>query len=168
MHRFRRAPASLLVLVSWFLTGCATTVSTGTARTADVRGSIVHPPVIANLKVESVKVTGEATMIGGVFEQIRVNAVRDALAKSKADVLVSPAYTVERTGARTTVTVTGYPGTYTDFRPMRAEDRAVIDTTGLEITGAVETGAASVRPPSERKSGSGWLILPLLGVLSLI
>lgn len=65
-------------------------------------------------------------------EQQKKKAEAKLLEESKADVVVQPQYTITRRGIFRggSVTVTGYPATYKNFRPMTKDDAekvAVLD-----------------------------------------
>ena len=125
------------------MASCTTTKSvsstTSTARTLDPE----TPELVADLEVANMKVTGEfkADFANeeAVNEQLlKDNAVYNALKTMKADVLVAPQYhVVKETSGRKyyTVTVTGYPAFYRNFRPMPVERIANIELK--EINGMV-------------------------------
>lgn len=98
-----------------------------TAKTKDVNGpGVTHLPVLADLDVRSTKVSASAN---GLLkppmvtkESIKKEAIAEALAKVNGDVLIEPFYKIENVGKRYTVTVTGYPATYKNFRMMEEKD----------------------------------------------
>ncbi len=125
------------------MASCTTTKSvsstTSTARTLDPE----TPELVADLEVANMKVTGEFKADFGTDEAVneqmlKDNAVYNALKTMKADVLVAPQYhVVKETSGRKyyTVTVTGYPAFYRNFRPMPVERIANIELK--EINGMV-------------------------------
>ena len=125
------------------MASCTTTKSvsstTSNARTLDPE----TPEMVADLEVANMKVTGEFKADFGTDEAVneqmlKDNAVYNALKTMKADVLVAPQYhVVKETSGRKyyTVTVTGYPAFYRNFRPMPVERIANIELK--EINGMV-------------------------------
>lgn len=117
---------------SAFLTSCIVpAIMSKTAKTKDVRGSLVHVPVIADLDVKGAKVTGSFTTTLQMpdIENAKAMAVAAALKSSEADILVEPSYSFTKVGTSTTVEVTGYPGTYKNFRSATKEDLIWIHST---------------------------------------
>ncbi len=117
---------SLLVMV--FFASCASNQNTSfssTARTLEPE----TPALIADLEVENTKVIGEfkydCPEEQSVNEQeLKNNAVFNALKTMNADVLVAPQYQIIREAKSRkyyTVIVTGYPAYYRNFRPMPVE-----------------------------------------------
>jgi hypothetical protein len=86
---------------------------------------ITTVPVIADVTVSQTKVTGKAegtiSRLGGI-EAMKNFAVADAIQKANADVLHNAHFTVVQHGKRATVTATGFPGTYQNFRPLPDAD----------------------------------------------
>jgi len=151
----RKSLAMVSVLSVLALSGCATAIS-GTVRTSEVSGTVSHQPVTSNLNVKSTRVTGQAK-VGSAQEALGRNlAVRNALAAAQADVLVAPTYTLQVDGTVLTVTVTGYPATYAEFRNATPADLALLSTAPSARAEAATIDAAAATPA--KKSG-------LLGVL---
>jgi hypothetical protein len=81
-------------------------------------------PIVADINVGRTKVTGTATVnryaTGPSFMELRQLAIFNAVSSVDADFLINIMYAVERNmrPARTTVTVTGYPATYVNFRQI--------------------------------------------------
>lgn len=115
----------LLMIVSTLFISCSTTKSTTTsAKTMDIYGEgVIHKPVIVDLDVKEVKVTGTVVFdAGSQIDIVKQAAVSDALKKAGADVLVEPAFFIETTNEKITCTVIGFPATYKNFRPIKLED----------------------------------------------
>ncbi len=107
------------------LVACKTTSNTAVA--TDIEGpTVIQKPVIADLDVGEKRVTGTASGKGTVTE-IKDLAILDAVTKAKADVLVEPRFSIEESFNSVTVTVTGYPGTYNNFRPMEPSDTTFVN-----------------------------------------
>ena len=62
------------------------------------------------------------------FEEIKQEAVANALKSVKADILVEPKFDTVVEGYTTTVTVTGYPGFYKNFRAVKSEDLPILES----------------------------------------
>lgn len=126
-----------------------TTVST------DVDGpTVIQKPVIADLNVGDKRVTGTASGKGTVAE-IKDLAILDAITKAKADVLVEPRFTIEESFNKASVTVTGYPGTYKNFRPIEAADTIFVDRNELSSVKADRR--------TTRRNGRGGKIAGIAG-----
>lgn len=109
-----------------------------TTVTTDVQGPVViQKPVIADLEVQGVRVTGTATSKGSTsIEGLKQEALNDALTKSKADILVEPRYEIISSFNHSTVNVTGYPATYKNFRSMEASDTLFLSNAPLNVSTA--------------------------------
>ncbi len=122
---------SLFATVSVLLTAtsCSYRMVERTGRTLEPYSA----PMMADLDVAPAKVTGTFSVskkeLGGLrwrtasmkINTYKLNAVYDALQSAKADVLLFPQYEIVRVegmGDGLTVTVTGYPGVYENFRPV--------------------------------------------------
>jgi hypothetical protein len=125
---------NLLLLTLVIFAASCTTTSTITTKQMDIYGSgIIQYPVVADLEVSEHKVTGTAQANRGhSLEAIRNNAVADALKKADADVLIEPVFESVTNWGITTVTVTGFPGTYTNFRQATENDIYVLETGILQ------------------------------------
>jgi hypothetical protein len=117
------AAAAMMIFAS-----CSTNQNTAissTARTLELE----TPALVADLEVEKTKVTGEfkfdCPAEQPVNEQeLKDNAVFNALKTMNADVLVAPQYQIikeSKSRKYYTVIVTGYPAFYRNFRPMPIE-----------------------------------------------
>lgn len=155
-----------MLLLSLFsvvaLSGCAPVIS-GTVRVAEVPGAVVHQPVTANLDVSSTRVTGMAMVMRAQEALGRNQAVRNALAAARADVLVAPTYTIENSGSEIKVTVTGYPATYKDFRNATKADLELLTAAGAEKSTADRSEASG----ASQMSRTGRLLV-LGGTLLLV
>jgi len=120
----------MLVVIALFalLSGCASTskrsIDVGTQR---ISSGVVQEPVVAKLAVSPVKTTGrvEGKIISNFsdgLEELKSRAVLNAISPKNADVLVEPLFDITRRNNNFTVIVTGYPGTYTDFRAITEAD----------------------------------------------
>lgn len=122
---------SLFAIVAVLLvaTSCSYRMVERTGRTQEPYSE----PMMADLEVSQDKVTGTFSIskkeLGGLrwrtasmkTNTYKLNAVYNALQSVKADVLLFPQYEIVRVegmGDGITVTVTGYPGVYKNFRPV--------------------------------------------------
>jgi len=123
--------AIILLNLLTFLSSCTTSYNVRT-KTAKIKyissSSIYHRPIIADLDIKETKVTGIAISHGGQsVETVSSSAVANALRDAKADVLIDPIFDYEITNKKTTVTVSGYPGTYKNFRALEQKDVPLIN-----------------------------------------
>lgn len=83
------------------------------------------------------------------------------LKDANADVLVEPRYEVTRRGFMRggTVTVTGYPATYRNFRPMTQKDAEVIATTD----GRIGLSCYPIQTTAKKKRKKQSKIAPMFG-----
>jgi hypothetical protein len=121
-----------LSAVALLLASCATnrTVSYTTSIGAD-NYDVNVKPLMATLQVEESHVTGEFQWVGKKravvnLEELRDNAIFNALQKKNADVLVTPQYQIEteiRASSKIVkVKVIGYPAKYVKFEPAPVPD----------------------------------------------
>jgi hypothetical protein len=148
----------LPVIILFFFSSCAIT-RTETAKTLDIYGSVMHKPVIADLNVQENKVTGTAIFeAGSSLESAKNAAVADALKKANADVMIEPKFETETARGRTTVKVTGWAGTYKNFRTITKEDLPLLENGTSHKAKVYESVAQE-----KNKSGLG-IIWALLGI----
>ncbi len=114
---------SLLIIATIMASSCALRITTSTSRTIQP----LEEPIMADIDVKTEKVTGTYTEKKRADEKrIKQNAVYNALGNgTKGDLLIAPQYEIVKdvrlNGARiksVTVTVTGYPAFYKNFRPV--------------------------------------------------
>ena len=170
------AAAAMMIFAS-----CSTNQNTAissTARTLELE----TPALVADLEVEKTKVTGEFKFDcpeeQPVNEQeLKDNAVFNALKTMNADVLVAPQYQVikeSKSRKYYTVIVTGYPAFYRNFRPMPIE--RVTNMELKEVNGMIfvitknnfnETVGYQIVVPSDKKVQTIEAEQTLLDKLSL-
>ena len=155
---------SLCLVASVCFFSCTTeskTVITTTSRTLEPQ---IYP-ILADLDIKTQKVTGvynyECDNGESVDENVlKSNAVYQALKEIKADILVAPQYQVTtKTMGRQyiTVTVTGYPAYYKNFRPMSefSELETVETKSGAVVVVAKDQNKAVLGYQVVVPSGSG-------------
>ena len=98
---------------------------------------------IVNMTVANVNVSKEKAQhthswkwnpfICGKVKAAKTSATAELLIEQKADVVVEPQYIIHRRGLFRggSVTVIGYPATYTDFRPMTQDDAEILSTASM-------------------------------------
>ncbi|MDE7111494.1 MAG: hypothetical protein K2O38_06295 [Muribaculaceae bacterium] len=70
------------------------------------------------------------------LNSVKKSAAAELLMEQKADVLVEPQYVINRRGLFRggSITVTGYPAKYTDFRPMTETDAKLLGESSPKVT----------------------------------
>jgi len=153
----------LYVLVLIIFTSCGVFKS-NTSKTMDITSTgVIQRAVIVDLDVKEVKVTGTASSTSDqTIETIKANAVYDAVKNAQADVLIEPKFEIEQSSESKKVTVTGFPGTYKNFRPMQREDSFLLNN---DLAKKVEV----FNPVQEKKSNSGAVIVAVIsGIASIV
>lgn len=146
---FLFACSSILVL-----SACKSTSHTSVS--SDVQGpTVIQKPVIADLDVSEKRVEGKASAKGSTLGEVKELAIYDALEKSNSDVLIEPRFDIEKSFNRIDVTVSGYPATYKNFRPMEIQDTIFVDRTKLNTT--------SIGQQTTRNNGRTKKILGIAG-----
>lgn len=92
-----------------------------TAKTVDV-DTYIYSTTVADLSVREAKSAKTIEWTSGTDEEIKEKAATALLADTNSDVLVEPQYTVTRNLSGGTVTVSGYPAKYTNFRPLSHQE----------------------------------------------
>lgn len=126
---------NIIIILSavYLLPSCGTT-KTSTTKSLDIYGSgVIQKPVVVDLNVSQTKVTGYAKGSSREsLETIKLKAVGDALKKANADVMVEPKFDTETKGGYTTAYVSGWPATYSNFRPIATEDIPLLEAGILQ------------------------------------
>lgn len=124
-------------------------VARDTATMDVTKSGIITRPKIADLKIETARVSGSAsgTVKEETLESIKSKALQNALELAKADILVEPIYEVEREDKILTAKVTGFPAKVTDFKDISASD-----TLSLSIASKFYIPAAKLNTNDASKS----------------
>lgn len=131
------------VILAAVATSCCHTKTYSTVKTTSPETS----QVVADLEISHSKITETVSYEFKVRDKVnhddlKDNAVFEALAKSRADILVAPQFKISRrycggSSVDYTITVTGYPATYSNFRQLpqaeRMELRELKDSTAYMI-----------------------------------
>ena len=119
-----------LIVIFAFMTSCIMKkTETATTKTLDINGAgVILKPTIVDLDVNGAKVSGRAVAkFGENIEDVKILLVAEVLRKANADVLVEPRYAFETVNNETTISVSGFPATYKNFRPLKEEDLKLIN-----------------------------------------
>lgn len=112
----------LVIVSSLFLFSCSVQTSV-TVKTEDVKTTgVTHVPVLADLDVKEGKVKTSVTSIirkGFSVNSFKKEAEAKLLAEHNGDILIEPNYVIEKKFNKMTITVTGYIGTYKNFRKIK-------------------------------------------------
>lgn len=136
MKSFFAFSTFLLLLTSC---GITTKSKTSTVKTMDIiNGGVYTKPLLADLDVKETKVTATAkgTLSKDGIDFVKNQAVASALKTTNGDILVEPKYDIETVGDDITVTVTGFPANYKNFRQLKAEDSTFLKNRVLLNAGS--------------------------------
>ncbi|NSW45505.1 MAG: hypothetical protein HPY79_06810 [Bacteroidales bacterium] len=154
-----------LIFISIILSSC-TTLKTNTNKTMDIYGpGVIHLPVVVDLDVKETRVSGTATSFqSGSIEQVKQDAITDAIKKSNADILIEPKFETEIKGNQITATVTGFPANYKNFRQIKPEDVELLKV------GVVQKAQVTEQPATVAKKANvaGAVIGTVLGVVLFV
>lgn len=121
---------SLLLSLLMSLYGCSMHHVTTTSKSTEVMIKPIIPnQLMVDLEVVGVKSTGTSSGKNKLFplETIKQNAIADALKKTDSDVLIEPIFTVETFSTNVTVSVTGFPAKYVNFRTLSPKDTTLLN-----------------------------------------
>lgn len=163
LNKFRRLIIVLCAAV--FVTSCSSVAKYSTAKTIDIKPTVIQKPTVADLQVNEKKATG--THSGKIkttsLETIQNEAVASALKSASADILVEPRFDTTIDGSITTVVVSGFPATYKNFRTMKDED------ISLMKIGAVKQLNTFIPPTvTAKKPKVGKIVLITLGITTAL
>lgn len=134
---------AMILVAGALFASCSQSTSLYTAQTAEVIDHGIHQlPMTAELDIKDTKVKGVAFgKISTPIDQLKDNAIANALKTVNADVLVEPIFEIVRTSSRIDVIVTGYPGTYKNFRLMTEDDKKKLRVHDASPDGQVKSSA---------------------------
>jgi hypothetical protein len=131
-------------------------------------GGVIQKPVIADLSVGQKKVQGTAAGKGNL-ETIKAEAVRDALVKAgNADVMIEPDFSITIKGSNASVEVTGFPGTYKNFRTIEDIDRVWLESIEGIHQARIYNSIEKQTTVNQSNKGRIWYYVGGGGVLLLI
>lgn len=132
---------NLLVALSIaFMTSC-TTQHAITTKTADIYGAgVIQKPVLADMEVKEEKISATINARGkSINDDLKNQAVAEAVKKSNADVLVEPRFESTIQGRRITLTVTGYPATYKNFHTIKQDEVELLKAGKVHQVNTMDT-----------------------------
>ena len=156
-----------LILLTLTSISCTTTKQSSTTRVMDIYGpGVVQLPVVGELDVDINKISESVTASGTSVntDQLKVTAVNRAVKNANADILVEPSFEVNSEGSTTTVTVTGFPATYIEFRPATLADVELMKAGQFQKAAVLETQEQS--SVSGRDSNRPLIVIAVLGGLA--
>lgn len=131
----------IAILIIMTAASCGSMKSTtNTSKTLGIYGSgVIQKPVIVELDVKQTKVTATTVgKLGSNIDVLKAEAVSQAIKAAGADVLVEPTYNIVSQRGTSTVTVTGFPATYKNFRDITPEDVPLIKAGILQTARVAE------------------------------
>ena len=132
----------ILTLFTTLFVSCSTTKkTTSTIRSMDINGpGVIQIPVVVDLEVINTKVNGSYTMStqDAQVDYLKSKAIAIALQSTKADVLIEPTYEIIEGNGIITVTVTGFPGTYKNFRTISKDDIPLLQIGSTKVATVTE------------------------------
>jgi hypothetical protein len=133
--------------------------TTNTAKTLGIYGAgVIQKPVLTNLTVNPQKFT--STYSAGIAQGLdfhKSQAIAKAMIENKADVIIEPAYAITNSGSNVSIVVTGYGGSYENFRQLTGADTSLLVDAGIMNynNGPGDTPA----PQQVKKKGKGLIVL---------
>ncbi|MBQ6210238.1 MAG: hypothetical protein IJK42_10790 [Prevotella sp.] len=148
----RRYQIILLSLLAFAMTSCRT-IRVSSSVTEDVQTHVIQYPTVTDLTVLN-KTEKTITWNFQLFKKdrlalIKANLQADMLKELDADILLEPQYTFKKVpfGERT-LTITGYPAKFKDFRKATEEDIKALQAVYEK---ACEQCVYNVAKPSRRE-----------------
>lgn len=139
------------------ITSCQTVQQTAT--TTDIKAKVMQVPTVADLVVQPQRVEASQDwnwkFLGGdCIAQRKKHLVYDIVKSAKADVLIEPHVNLtKKTFGKRSLTISGYPATYKNFRKATKEDMEVIHAANGTLERVVVVGdSAHYAAVSESKS----------------
>lgn len=141
--------------------------TSNTSKTLGIYGAgVVQKPVLTHLKVNPQKITSKYSASGSQgVDYYKSQAVAKAMAENKADVIIEPAYEITSSGTAYLIVLTGYAGSYENFRQITDADTTLL-TAG--IINYNDGPGQTPTPKVEKKKGKlGWLLVGALAVAGI-
>ena len=156
----------IVPLAALALTLCSCSMqkqTTSTSKTLGIYGAgVIQKPVLVNLKMNPQKFTSRysAGNAQGI-DYHKSQAVAKAMIEHKADVIIEPAYEITSSASNVSIVVTGYAGSYENFRQLTGADTSLLVDAGIinYNSGPGETPA----PQTTKKKGKTGMVL--LGIV---
>jgi hypothetical protein len=151
------------IIINFVLLSSCQVFKTSTSKSIDIKLSgVIQKPTIVDLKVDEKKITASVTSKISTLDILKQQAISEAIKSCKCDIIVEPAFESIRKGKETTTTVSGYPGYYTNFRPMVKED-----TTYIKIANTMLDKSKVKETTISKKRKIGPIIFGTLGAITV-
>ena len=157
-----------------FATSCAVKKNLS-MKTMDINnGGVVQKTTVVDLEVNEVKVTSSIEAKGNIssgvkLETLKSQLVADILKKTKSDVLVEPIFVLSNTVAKTTLSVTGFPAVYKNFRTIEKEDVELLQVSRSAQEAPLDLKKNKNPNPNKRRGAiAGVAAVGLVGAIVLI
>lgn len=123
----------LLAVTALLLSCSLQRQTTNTAKTLGIYGAgVIQTPVLTNLKVNPAKINVQYSASGAEgIDYHKSQAIAKAMIENNADVIIEPAYEIVTSGTNVSITVTGYAGTYENFRRLTGADTSLLVEAGI-------------------------------------
>lgn len=146
----------IVVFTVVFFNSCTVQKSTNsTVKSMDIYGSgVMHLPVVVDLVVSNSKVTAtvSSSSTSTSIEDLKTAATSKAISDSQADILVEPSFVVETVGYEKTVTVTGFPANYANFRSITQDDVALLQVGALQVADVSQNTTVNQQKSNSHKT----------------
>ena len=148
---------NLLLAIALLLLASCTTQHSITTTSTDIYGTgVVQKLVVAEMEVKEEKISATINARGNkITDDLKNQALAEAIKKSNADLLVEPQFETDIKGRKITVTVTGFPASYKNFHTIKQDEVELLKAGKLK---QVETRTVF---PIKAKGGKVVLFLSL-------
>lgn len=130
-----------------------------TSKTLGIYGAgVIQKPVLTHLKVNPQKISSSYAGSGSEgIDYHKSQAIAKAMIENRADVIIEPVYEITSSASNVSIIVTGYAGSYENFRQLTGADTTLLVEAGIinYNDGPGETPA----PQPAKKKGRGWWVL---------
>ena len=154
----------LVGAVVFALTSCSLQKqTTNTSKTLGIYGAgVIQKPVLTNLKVNPRSFTSRYSASGSeTMDYHKSQAIAKAMMENKADVIIEPAYEITQSGSTISIVVSGYAGSYENFRQLTGADTSFLVDAGI-INYNNGPGETPAPQPVKKKGKTGLILLAIL------
>ena len=143
--------------------------TTSTSKTLGIYGAgVIQKPVLTHLKVNPQKITSSYAGSGSQgIDYHKSQAIAKAMIEHKADVIVEAAYEITTSASGVSIIVTGYAGSYENFRQLTDADTALLVDAGI-INYNNGPGETPAPQPTKKKGKVGLVLLGILAVAAAV
>jgi predicted ATP-dependent endonuclease of OLD family len=157
----KKVALSLTVLAAVFSACSTTKVVTQEKKFINITDAgVIQTPMMVDLDISPKKVSSTVTQSVNDDQQAgkSLAVVRALAAADSSDVLVEPQFTIETKSNKRTITVSGYPAKYTNFRKMESKDVQLVESALSKRVEVYKTeGTSSNTKKRKLFLGLGWL-----------